>query len=392
MAHYQVNKTFQEINEKILSGKAVVVTAEEMIGIVRKHGEVDAARKVDVVTTGTFSPMCSSGAFINLGPCVPGIKAAKVWLNGVPAYAGLAALDVYLGGTEPRHNDPLNNVYPGEFLYGGGHVIQDLVAGKSINLTAESYGTHCYPSRRLDKKVTLVDLPFAQLCNPRNSCQNYNCAINITKKTVYTYMGTLRPRLGNANYCTSGQLSPLLNDTYYQTIGTGTRIFLGGGTGYVLSAGTQHTPDIPRNEKGLPRKPAGTLMVAGDLKQMHPRWLVGVSILGYGCSLSVGLGIPIPILNEEMAMRTAISDEDIVTQVVDYGHDYPLGKSTCIMEVTYAQLRSGTIMIGGKDVPTAPISSYVRAREIAETLKEWISEGRFVLGEPQKLLPTENKI
>jgi uncharacterized protein (DUF39 family) len=91
-------------------------------------------------------------------------------------------------------------------------------------------------------------------------------------------------------------------------------------------------------------------------------------------------------------MRTAISDEEIVTQVVDYGHDYPLGKSTCIMEVTYAQLRSGTIMIGGKDVPTAPVSSYVRAREIAETLKEWISEGRFVLGEPQKLLPTENKI
>jgi uncharacterized protein (DUF39 family) len=390
MAQYQVNKTFQEINEKIRSGKAIVVTAEEMIGLVRKNGEVKAAKKVDVVTTGTFSPMCSSGAFINLGPCVPGIKASKVWLNGVPAYAGLAALDVYLGATEPRYNDPLNNVYPGEFLYGGGHVIQDLVAGKSVNLTAESYGTHCYPSRHLDKKVTLMDLPFAQLCNPRNSSQNYNCAVNLTKKTVYTYMGTLRPRLGNANYCTSGQLSPLLNDAYYQTIGTGTRIFLGGGVGYVLSAGTQHTPGIPRNEKGLPRKSAGTLMVAGDLKRMNPRWLIGVSILGYGCSLAVGLGIPIPILNEEMAMRTAISDEDIVTQVVDYGHDYLLGKSTCLLEVTYAQLRSGTIKIGGKDVPSAPLSSYVRAREIAEILKEWISEGRFVLGEPQKLLPTKN--
>lgn len=392
MAHYQVTKTFQEINEKIRSGKAVVVTAEEMVGLVRKHGEVKAAKKVDVVTTGTFSPMCSSGAFINFGPCVPGIKAAKVWLNGVPAYAGLAALDIYLGATEPRFNDPLNNVYPGEFLYGGGHVIQDLVAGKSINLTAESYGTHCYPSRRLDKKVTLADLPFARLCNPRNSCQNYNCAVNVTEKIIYTYMGVLRPRLGNANYCTSGQLSPLLNDAYYQTIGTGTRIFLGGGVGYVLSAGTQHAPDTARNEKGLPRKPAGTLMVAGDLKQMNPRWLAGISILGYGCSLAVGLGIPIPITNEEMAMRTAISDEDIVTQVVDYGRDYPLGKSRCLLEVTYAQLRSGSIKIGGKDVPTAPLSSYVRAREIAETLKKWISEGRFVLGEPQEILPTEIRV
>jgi uncharacterized protein (DUF39 family) len=119
---------------------------------------------------------------------------------------------------------------------------------------------------------------------------------------------------------------------------------------------------------------------------------VGVSILGYGCSLAVGLGIPIPILNEEMAMRTAISDEDIVTQVIDYGHDYPLGKSTCLTEVTYAQLRSGTIRIGGKDVQTAPLSSYVRAREIAEILKKWISEGRFVLGEPQELLSTKNTV
>lgn len=392
MAHYQVNKTFKEINEKIRSGKAVVATAEEMIGIVRKHGEVEAARKIDVVTTGTFSPMCSSGAFINLGPCVPGIRATKVWLNGVSAYASLAALDVYLGATEPRQDDPLNNIYPGEFLYGGGHVIQDLVAGNSITLKAESYGSHCYPSRCLDKKVTLADLPFARLCNPRNSTQNYNCAVNVTKKTVYTYMGTLRPNLGNANYCTSGQLSPLLNDAYYQTIGTGTHIFLGGGPGYVLCAGTQHNPEVPRNEKGLPRKLAGSLMVSGDLIQMHPRWLVGVSILGYGCSLAVGLGIPIPVLNEEMAMRTAISDEDIVTQVVDYGHDYPLGKSICLAEVSYAQLKSGSIRIGGKDVPTASLSSYVRAREIAEILKKWISRGRFELGEPQELLPVKNKV
>ncbi len=391
MAHYQVNKTIQEINEKIRSGQAVVVTAEEMIGIVRKHGEVGAAKKVDVVTTGTFSPMCSSGAFINLGPSISGIKAARVWFNGVPAYAGLAAIDVYIGATEPRSNDPLNTVYPGEFLYGGGHVIQDLLAGKAIHLVAEAYGTHCYPRQRIDKKVTLSDLPFARLCDPRNSCQNYNCAVNLGDKTVYSYMGTLKPRLGNANYCTSGQLNPLLNDPYYQTIGIGTRIFLGGGVGYVISAGTQHHPDTPRTERGIPRGAAGTLMVSGDLKQMDPRWLVGVSILGYGCSMAVGLGIPIPIINEEMAMWTAVSDEDIPVPVVDYGRDYPDGKNKCLLEVTYAQLRKGTITIDGKDIPTASLSSYIRAREISEILKKWIIEGRFVLGEPQELLPSQFK-
>lgn len=391
MAHSQVQKTYQEINEKIRAGQAVVVTAEEMIGIVRKHGEVEAARRVDVVTTGTFSPMCSSGAFINFGHSVPGIKASQVWINGVSAYAGLAAVDIYIGATEPKADDPLNKVYPGEFLYGGGHVIHDLVAGRVVQLRAEAYGTDCYPRRLLEKRLTLADLPFAQLCNPRNAYQNYNVAVNLTDRTIYTYMGMLRHRLGNANYCTSGQLSPLFNDPYYQTIGVGTRVSLGGGSGFVVAAGTQHKPDVSRTERGIPRRPAGTLMVLGDLKQMKPRWLVGVSLLGYGCSLAVGLGVPIPVLNEEIAMRTGISDEEIFTQVVDYGHDYPSGKPRSLAEVSYAQLRSGSIEVTGKRVPTAPLSSYVRAKEIAETLKKQIASGRFLLGEPQELLPTVQK-
>ncbi|MGQ9499755.1 MAG: homocysteine biosynthesis protein [Dissulfurimicrobium sp.] len=388
MAHYQVNKTFQEINEKIRSGRAIVVTAEEMTRIVKSHGEVEAAKRVDVVTTGTFSPMCSSGAFINFGHSVPGIKASKVWLNGVPAYAGLAAVDIYIGATEPVESDPLNKVYPGEFLYGGGHVIHDLLAGKPVLLKADAYGTHCYPRQHLEKWITLKELPFAQLCNPRNAYQNYNCAVNLTNNTIYTYMGILRPNLGNANYCTAGQLSPLFNDPYYKTIGIGTRIFLGGGIGYIVSSGTQHRPDVERNEKGIPKRPAGTLMVIGDMKTMDPRWVVGVSILGYGCSLAVGLGVPIPILNEEIAFRTGVSDEDIVTQVIDYGNDYPEGKLISLAEVTYAQLKSGIIRVCGKDIPTSPLSSYTRAREIAMILKSWIEQGKMLIGEPLDFLPS----
>lgn len=387
MSKYKVNKTFQEINAKIKSGKAVVVTAEEMIGIVKDEGPEKAAKKVDVVTTGTFSPMCSSGAFINFGHSVPGIKASRVWLNDVPCYAGIAAVDLYIGATEPTENDPLNIIYPGEFLYGGGHVIQDLVAGKPVRLRAESYGTHCYPRKFYEKTVKLSDLPYARLVNPRNVYQNYNCAVNLTKKTVYTYMGTLKPNAGNANYCTAGQLSPLFNDPLYQTIGTGTRIFIGGAPGYVICEGTQHNPNASRTDRDIPRTPAGTLMVTGDMKQMNARFLRGVSLLGYGCSLAVGIGVPIPVLNEEIALRTGISDEEIVTQVVDYGEGYPKGKGKSLAEVTYAQLRSGHITLNGKKVKTAPLSSYVLAREIAETLKEWINKGSFLLGEPQELLP-----
>ena len=387
MGRKSIQKSYQEINEKIRSGAAVVVTAEEMIDIVNDNGAEEAACQVDVVTTGTFAPMCSSGAFINFGHSTPGTKASRVWLNNVPAYGGIAAVDCYIGATETCEDDPLNKVYPGEFLYGGGHVIQDLVAGRKVYLKATAYGTDCYPSRVYEKEVTIKSLPQATLCNPRNGYQNYNCAVNLTNKTIYTYMGALKPRGGNANYCSAGQLSPLFNDPYYRTIGLGTRIFLGGGVGYVTWHGTQHRFDVERASNGTPLTPAGTLWVMGDMKQMQPDWLVGVSIQGYGCSLAVGLGVPIPILDAQMARFTAVSDAEIFTQVVDYGNDYPRGKNNPLAKISYAELKSGTITLNGRKVPTVPLSSTIKARRIAETLKQWIASGQFTLGEPQFTLP-----
>ena len=387
MSKFQVVKTFDEINARIRAGKAVVVTAEEMIPIVKENGPIEAARQVDVVTTGTFSPMCSSGAFINFGHANPTIKAGQVWLNNVPAYGGLAAVDVYIGATEPCGDDPLNKVFPGEFRYGGGHVLEDLVAGREVHLKAEGYGTDCYPNRSFEKTVTLKDLPYALLCNPRNCYQNYNCDINLSDKTIYTYMGTLKANGRNATYCSAGQLSPLMNDPYYRTIGLGTRIFLGGGEGFVTWFGSQHNPKAPRGANGVPVRPAGTLMLQGDLKQMSPRWLKGISMQGYGCTMAVGVGIPIPILNEEMAAFTGVSDEEIFTQIIDYSHDYSHGISRSYGEVSYAQLKSGQIEFNGKMVPTAPLSSVVRAREIAETLKQWITDNGFSLGVPVKHFP-----
>ena len=388
MKRHRAAKTIQQINARIRSGKAVVVTAEEIIAIVKAEGPAEAARRVDVVTTGTFAPMCSSGAFINFGHSTPPIKASRVWLNRVPAYAGLAAVDCYIGATEPAEDDPLNKVYPGEFSYGGGHVIQDLLDGRPVHLVAEGYGTDCYPNRRVEKEVTLRTLPQATLCNPRNGYQNYNCAVNLSNRTVYTYMGTLKPGAGNANYCSAGQLSPLFNDPYYRTIGLGSRIFLGGGVGYVTWHGTQHQPAVKRTAKGVPVRAAGTLWVMGDLKQMNSNFLVGVGIQGYGCSLAVGLGIPIPLLNEEITAHTAIRDDQIVAQIVDYSESYPQIVPNNLGEVTYAELKTGTITVQGKKVPTGGISSYKRAREIAAELKAWIQGGKFLLSDAVAPLPS----
>jgi len=382
-------KTIDEINDKIQQGKAVVVTAEEILDIVNQKGLERAAQEVDVVTTGTFAPMCSSGAYLNIGHSKPRIKlgGGRVYFNDVLAYAGFAAVDIFIGANALPDDDPRNRVHPGEFNYGGGHVIEELVAGKDVRLTATAYGTDCYPRKRLETWINIKDINEAVLFNIRNAYQNYNVAVNISGKTIYTYMGVLKANLGNANFSTAGQLSPLLNDPYYKTIGIGTKIFLGGGIGFVAWQGTQHNPNVPRSENGVPKEGAGTLSVIGDLKQMNPRWLVGTSMLGYGCNLTVGIGIPIPILSEEILQYTTVSDSEIFAPVVDYSSAFPQLETAILGEVNYAQLKSGSIIIQGKKVPAASLSSYWRAIEIANTLKEWIASGKFLLTKPIAPLP-----
>ena len=383
-------KTIKEINDRIKKGKAVVVTAEEVIDLAKKKGLKKTAQEVDIVTTGTFGPMCSSGAYFNVGHTKPRIKigGGTAYLNDVPAYTGFAAVDVYLGATAIPDEDPRNTVFPGTFSYGGGHVIEDLVRGKDVKLRGTGYGTDCYPRKKVESWINLKDLNEAVLFNPRNAYQNYNVAVNLSDKVIYTYMGTLQPKLGNANYCSAGQLSPLLNDPYYKTIGIGTRIFLGGGIGYVVWNGTQHNPLVKRSSNGVPQSPAGTLAVLGDLKQMSADWLKGAIFTGYGVTLTVGIGIPIPILNEEILKYTTVKDEEIKAQVVDYSEAYPQVKPGSLAEVNYKQLKSGTITVDGKKIRTGGISSYVKAKEIAETLKKWINKGKFFLGEAVAPIPS----
>jgi len=384
-----MSKTIEEINEKIKAGKAVVVTAEEIIGISKEKGISATAKTVDIVTTGTFGPMCSSGAYFNLGHSKPRIKigGGRATLNNVQAYTGYAAADIMIGACALPDDDPRNRLHPGEFNYGGAHVIEELVAGKDVRLSVSAYGTDCYPRKHLDTLIKLGDMNEAVLFNPRNAYQNYNVAVNTSDKTLYTYMGILKPRMGNANYCSAGQLSPLLNDPNYRTIGIGSRIFLGGGIGYVAWNGTQHNPCAPRGKNNVPKRGAGTLAVIGDLKQMNQRYLRGLSMLGYGVTLAVGIGVPIPILDEDVLLHTLVEDDDIFAPVVDYSSAFPNRDTTVLGEVSYGALKRGSIELEGKRIPTASLSSYAQALEIAESLKQWIKQGRFLLTQPVANLP-----
>ncbi len=372
-------KTYEEINQKLKSGDAVVLTAEEVAKMAKEMSPEEIVQKVDVVTTATFGAMCSSGAIINFGHANPPIRMEKIRLNGVPCYEGLAAVDSYIGATACNPENP---------EYGGAHVIQDLLEGKDVVLEAWGKGTDCYPRKHIKTKININTINEFTLFNPRNAYQNYNVAVNTTQTIKHTYMGTLLPNLRNATYSTSGELSPLLNDPEFKTIGLGTRIFLGGTQGFVVWPGTQFHTTKPKNELGVPVTNAATIAVMGNLKEMSPEYIQAASYEKYGVSMFVGIGIPIPILNADIAKRVSINNSQIETSVLDYGK---VGTPK-LGQVTYEELQSGSIKVNGKKIRTAPVASLSKARKIADELKQWLQKGEFEVSKPVQIFPTNTSL
>lgn len=382
-------KTIAEINDKITQKKAVVWTVEELKVRAAEIGITQAAKQVDVVTTGTFEPMESSGAIINLGHTDPPIKIRSCWLDGVLAYSGFGAVDLYLGATQgvdyPSSGDSTDE--PESRERGGGHVIEDLIAGKPVQMRAVGQVTDCYPRPSFETTITRDTINQFYLYNPRNLYQNFIVGVNGGDRPLFTYLGPLQPRLANAVYSNPGAISPLFNDPDLDIIGIGTRIFLGGGIGYVAWEGTQHFPLQKRRPNQTPIGPAATLALIGDAKQMNPRWVRGCYFKNYGPSLMLGVGIPIPILSEEVVVKCAVQDKDLVAPVVDFS--IPRRVRPTFGLVSYAQLKSGRINIEGKTVRVAPLASIYLSRQVALELKEWIAQGTFTLTEKVSHIPMD---
>ncbi|MBD2772438.1 homocysteine biosynthesis protein [Iningainema tapete] len=376
-------RTIAEINDKITSNRALVLTAEELKARVAENGVTKTAKEVDVVTTGTFEPMESSGAIINLGHTDPPIKIRRCWLDGVPTYSGFGAVDLYLGASCPVEEVDGEEVRE----RGGGHVIEDLIAGKPIQVRAQGQVTDCYPRASFETTITRETINQFYLFNPRNLYQNFIVGVNGGDRPLFTYLGPLQPRLGNAVYSNPGAISPLLNDPDLQLIGIGTRIFLGGGIGYIAWEGTQHFPLQKRLPNRTPIGPAATLALIGDAKQMDARWVRGCYFKSYGPSLMLGVGVPLPVLNEEVVAKCAVTDKDLVAPIVDFS--IPRRVRPTFGLVSYAQLKSGRITIEDKTVRVAPLASMFLSKQVAQELKQWIESGKFTLTEPVAQLPTE---
>ncbi len=307
-------RSIDEINEKIRRGEAVVLTAEELKGMVRK-GETVRLEDVDVVTTATCGLMSGTAAILTVPVAERGAfdRAEEAWLNGVPAIPGpcpnerLGMVDLIVYGTAHASRN-----------YGGGHLFRDLVEGKPVNVKVRAGG------RVFERDVTLSEMPFARMFTTRTAFKNYAAFVNTREgsvKTIFSVTGLKGP-LREATVSGTGEVNPLENDPEMRTVGVGTRILVNGGVGYVVGEGTRSSREHPN------------LSVVAEMKGMKPEFMGGfVTSSGPECITSIA--VPIPVLDEEVLENLKVLDEDVRLPVVDVHSRLPIAESS------YAQVWQG---------------------------------------------------
>lgn len=313
-------KTIAEINEKLKTGKAVIMTAMEFKKEVRS-GYKFKVSDVDVVTTGTRGVMSGTSAMLAVPLAETGTfkRAKKLWLNGLPCIPsanpeeGTGIVDVVVYGTEESRDH--------RGRYGGGNLLRDLVEGKLVEvecLTSEG--------KTIFSATTLAQLKFARLYNFRNCFRNYMAFGNIKNQKLYrekpTSIFTCRPMpvMGGLTMSGSGELNPLENDPHGKVIKSGTKILLNGAPGVVVGNGTRSNPAKK------------CLFVAGDMFGMDPQYMGGFKT-SFGIEVTNGLAIPFPITDQDILDGLSnCLDETIPLSIADLGDRIP------IYDITYADI------------------------------------------------------
>lgn len=302
----ETDRTLADIQKKIDSGDVILLTAREVGDLVRR-GKTLTLEDIDVVTTATSALMSGTYAVLSFQVARPDTfaRAKQVWINSVPAVVGpcpnerIGILDLIVLGTAQSREDP---------RYGGGHLFRDLVRGQEVRVEVETDEGSIFTA-----STCLKQIPHAVLHASRNAFKNYLAFVNPGKSAVSTIFHTdmMEGDYREMTFCGCGELNPIENDPYLETIGPGTRVLINGAPGMVTGSGTRSTADKPN------------LTGTADMHQMKPEFMGGFST-GHGPDIITTWAVAVPVLNRDMLVHILKTDEQIPLKVVDVRNRRPL--------------------------------------------------------------------
>jgi putative methanogenesis marker 16 metalloprotein len=314
-------RTFEEINNKIASKKAVVMTVQEFIEKIA-DGEKIEFDDVDVITTATKGLMSGIAGVFSFRLAEPRIhrKFKAVSLNGIPGYVGpcpnefLGVIDLVLYGT--AQSETRNN-------YAGGTLFRELVEEKPIEIVAKTDD-----GVQIEKTITIYDMQFARLMGTRQAIRNYSSIINTSTKSITTIFSALpfAPDTSQLTFSGCGALNPLQNDPLFEIAGVGTPVLVNGSVGHIIGPGTRNNIEKPN------------LMCIADFKGMKPEYM-GSFMTSFGLEPICSIAMAIPIINEGVFNNIVKADKEVKLQILDL-----VGRAK-IGEITYGDVWDNNFLI-----------------------------------------------
>lgn len=367
-----MNRTYEKINDKIKTGNVQVLTAFEAKAYIKEKGIKSFFENVDIVICSSFEMHTNALLCLSFGQTDPLIYFSCAYINNVSAYP-TGPVDLVLPMITPSLDNP---------EYSGAHVLEELVSGKDLHFKAQGKNLEVFQNKEFETWFNLKNLNVCRLFVNQAINQNSILATNSGDKDINSNMGTLLANLENSTFNSSSYLNPLVNDPFCKTIGIGTKISVAGANGFITGFGSNHNPKQKRNEYGIPIGGGITLSCVSDVEGMNPRWVRGGYLKSFGPVLYLGIAVPIPVLNIEIAEYLSITDDKIHTTIVDYS--IPRRTKPTFGQCTYSELRTSTVVINNKPTLAAPLVSMAWSIEVANALKNNILAKSFYLAEPIK--------
>lgn len=360
-----------ELLSRQARGELRVLPTQEFRRLVAEVGLAEAYGATDVVVAANAEFCDQASLHLSLGPADPPIRLRDVELAGVSALAAGSASDLVL----PIGSLPAEPPRPG-----GAQVLADLLAQRTVDLSASGAGTPLQPRRDLHAEITLDRIGSGRLLLQRGIVENGLVAVSSAEGVLHSPYGPLLGPFVNGLYTAAGADSIGLAMPGLSLLGPGSPVLVAGAIGWVVGCGTAHQPRPRRLASGHARTPGAVAALCADLHDLQPQWLRACQFEGHGASLLVAVAAPIPLINGLVARQAATPDERLEAPVLDVS--IPRRIKPGFGGVSYASLRSGRIVVDGRTLAAAPAHSPRLARSIAGELVARLVENRFPLRLP----------
>ena len=367
------NRSETELQQWQREGQLQVRSATAFRALAQEQGLEQAYRETHVVVASDAELTQQASLVLHLGPSDPPIRVRQVRFGPAEGHGGHGNTDLVI---------PMGS--------GGAPLLSALLEGQRLPLSIGGTPSQQQPKVELETELGLAEIPCGRLLLHRGICENGVVAVSSREGLTPTPWGPVLGPWTSALYSCRGPGSIGLSMPGLQDLGAGSPVLVGGAIGWVSGPGSGHNPATKRSPSGHALGPGACCALQVDLHGLKPSAIRSTRLPDGSSGLLVAIAAPIPLLNRSRAEQLLVPAEALSAPLLDFGIPRRVRPSPA--SATYAELLSGRVRLGERQLSAAPAHSPRLAEEAAAQLEQMLQSGAFPLRLPLAPLPSDRTV